>query len=293
LKLYKFKLRATPVICNDIEKNAVELKNSMEKLESLSIELSELFKPLKKEIPESEKLHVQQVKLKEKKPGLKDLYEKEKILRMNQHITEKIDRMLKELSLAIRNIKAITLDADALIYKEEKYLNSVAYKIEKAKADNVIEHELINRINEVKQDMKTVTRRLYEVSRAQEKNLLTPVMDKPARIALSEQIRELSVDIAKVQHVLSTLKVSDIDSITKNAEKELNDLRKIELDVEILVPRIDRYLNLIRNKLHFLEDDFEAKVKKDLIRVIKQFNSTKEQITEQAELLFQEIKILE
>ncbi len=293
MKLYKFKLRSIPVLCADIEKNAVELKTSMERLESLNIDVDELFEQLKKEIPESEKLHVKEAKLKEKKPGLKDLYKKENLLGMNKAISEKIAKILKEISLAIKNIKTITFDADALIYKEEKALNAVAEKIERAKADTRLEHELINRINEVKQDMKTVTRRLYEVSRAQEKSILTPVMEKPPKIALSDQIKELAIEVDRIQDLLTKLKITDIDSITKNAEKELNDLRKIELDIEILVPRIDRYLNLIKNKLYLLEDDFEKKLKKELRALIKQFTQTKEQITDQAELLFQEITILE
>lgn len=293
MKLYKFKLRAIPKLCHDIEKNAVELKFSIEKLESLNTELNELFAPLKKEIPESEKLHVQEVKLKEKKPGLKDLYKKERILKMNRGISEKIAEILRETNLSIKNLKTITFDADALIYKEEKLLNSTADKIERAKTDRRLEHELINRINEVKEEMKTVTRRLYEVSRAQEKSILTPVMEKPSRMALSDQIRELSIDVDRVQRILNTLKIANIGEITRNAEKELDDLRKIELDIEILLPRIDKYLNFIKNKLYLLEDEFADKIKKDLISVIKQFNKTKKQITEQAELLFQEITILE
>lgn len=296
---YKYKLASIPQLCKNIENTSSTLNKSMEKIEGMMPKLKGSFEELKKISPEFTKLKVQIAQLKEYKPRLQDMYEEQKgkVADINHAITLNITELLNEFDKAITDLKRITFDSDALIWKENKLLSRFAKKIKELKGDEKLVYELIRRINEVKEDMKTICRKLFESSRAEERGVLSRSAEKTVetrpRIPISEQIKKLGIEIDSVGRVLEHLNIDDIDGIVKNSEEELFKLKKIELEVIIIIASLGKYSTELKTKLYLLEEEAAGKIKKRLMDSENRFNKAKEAITKNAESLFKEIDIIE
>lgn len=294
---YKWSFASIPTLCDNIGKTAATLNSSMTKIEDLIPKIKNQFEELKNLTPELNKLKVQVAELKEYKPKLQDLYheKRETVLEKNSSITFDVIKLLDELDKAIADLKRITFDTDTLIYKEDKILTNFAKKIKELKEDEKLVHELINRINEIKENMKTMTRRLFESSKAEEKDIFSKSIERVAKtkIPISEQIKHLGIEIDSIGRVLEHLKIDDIDEIVKSSEEELSLLRKVELEVMIAIKKLEQDLISLKNRFYLLEDDVEEKLRKRLDISENKFNKIKTSITKNAENLFEDIRIVE
>jgi hypothetical protein len=202
---------------------------------------------------------------------------------------ESINELLDKSLEAVNKLKALDIDADTLIYREEQLLNRFIRKILKLE-DKKLARETLNKINLVKEDMKTIARRLYVSAHAQEKRIFKEY--KKPTAPLSEKIKKLGIDVESIENTLSRLKIDDMDQITSKAEKELDDLKKIELDIQLIMPKIEKNLVFIKNHAYLIEDDIAEKIKARTAQAEGQISSAKQEITDQAELLLQDIEII-
>jgi len=201
--------------------------------------------------------------------------------------------ILNEVDKSFIDLKRITFDADTLIYREDKILNKFAKKIEGLNGDEKLAHTLINKINEVKENMKTVTRKLFVVARAEEKDMFSKSIDASINDGgpISKQMKKLGVEIDEVGKILEHLKIDDIDDIVKNSEDELIKLKKIELEAVAIIKKLEGYLTDIKNRFYLLQDEIQEKLKDNLDSSEKKFDKIKQDITKNAEKLFKDINI--
>jgi len=281
-------------LSENIKKNSENLKNILSLIRHNNSEkLNKVFELLKKANIYLTKLAVQSAELKEKKPELKNLYkEKEKVvMKINQTIERIVNRMFDNIKDVIKDLKKITFDADAILYKESRTLDKFISKISKLE-DKELAGKLLNRINLVKQDIKTAARRLYEASRAELKSILEkyPIEEKQP---ISEEIKKAGIETESLQDALSHLKVNDIDEITQKAEKELQDIKKIEIDVLSVFPVIERYILKIKNLLYLLDEEVAERIKISIAKIDEFINNSKKAISDQAEEILEKIQIVE
>ena len=292
---FKWRLISIESLCNDIEESSKRLKNSVGKTDNLMKGVYSAFEEIKQIKPEFNKLHIQVAKLKEYNPKLQDMFheQKEKLSEKTSHIFLDLGRIFTETEKSTTELKNIMLDADSILYKENQQLDKFTEKIKQLK-DSTLSHELLIKINTAKEDMVSVARKLFESAKAEEKDILIETTKTTKqRIPLSEQIRSLSIQIEEVGKVLEHLNIDDIDDILKSAEKQIDYVEKIELDIILIIKKLEKYLIEIKNKLYLLDDKVASKVRIRLISCEKKFDKTKEGITKSAENLLKEITLIE
>ena len=294
---YKLRFVSTSQLCEDIEKTAESLRESTEKIEKLMPKIKDQFEGLKKVKPDMNKSKVQVTNLKEYDPKLQDMYHeiREKVFEINHFIVLDTISLLEETDKAIADLKRITFDADTLFFKENKILNDFAAKIKGVKDSDKITPELINRINQVKEEMKTVARKLYESARAEKKDIFSKHAEKitESRIPISEQIKKLGLEVDEIGRVLEHLDIDDIDDIAKESEEELTKVKKIELEVVIVIKKLENHLIELKNRFYLLEEEIDKKLRDRLIVSERKFDKMKSNIADNAEKLFKEINIVE
>ena len=122
--IFEFKryFMSISAICENIQNNSSELKEAMLKFDDLNPKIKKHFEDLKEHKPELDKLKVQVAKLKEYHPQLQNSFheKKEKVLEINQQLYLKINSFLDMIDSSVNILKNIMLDADALMYKENK-----------------------------------------------------------------------------------------------------------------------------------------------------------------------------
>ncbi len=279
---YKIKsMLPVSYLSKNIKKNSENLKNILSLIRHNNSEkLNKAFELLKKANIYLTKLAVQSAELKEKKPELKNLYkEKEKVvMKINQTIERIVNRMFDNIKDVIKDLKKITFDADAILYKESRTLDKFISKISKLE-DKELAGKLLNRINLVKQDIKTAARRLYEASRAELKSILEkyPIEEKQP---ISEEIKKAGIETESLQDALSHL-------------KELQDIKKIEIDVLSVFPVIERYILKIKNLLYLLDEEVAERIKISIAKIDEFINNSKKAISDQAEEILEKIQIVE
>ena len=283
---YKLRLASTSSLSKDIQEKAATLKHSRAKIKKLNNNLNPLFGKLKKAKAELTKFEAQEVKLKEKEPRLKDVYaEKEADLKdISSSIIYDIVNILKEIDSIAIDMKKIIFDADTILYRESRTIDKLHKKI---KGMNLAK-EINNKLILVKEDMKTAARRLYESVEAQ-KALKKP-FKKRKKILISKKIKKLSTEAGELEGLLEKLKLTNIDEITKDAEKELDDLEKIEFAVVSLAPELKSHIIHIKSKLYLLD---AGRIEEKLNSTERKLNKILSKISSQAEKLFEEIVIVE
>lgn len=294
---YKFRFASTSRLCGDMEKKAANLREAVNRIEELAKGMNKKFEELKKIKPDLMKLKVQAAKVNEYKPELHDmLHEKrENVLDINHSIAADVNSFLGAVDRAFADLKKITLDADSLLYKENNILNSFAKKIKESKGDEKLVYGLVNKINEVKENMKTLARKLFVLARAEEKDIFVKTEEKAAKnkIPLSEQISQLGVEIDEVGRVLEHLGIDDIDMLVQKSEDELSKLKKVELDAAVMSEQLEGYLIELKNRFYLLEDEIAKRLREKMISSEKSFDAIKNNITKNAEKLLEEIDIVQ
>ena len=201
---YKFRsLFSSSMLSKSIEKNTTRLKTTIASMENIYLEIKPAFEKLKKANIELTKLAVYAASLKEK-PKLKDLYKKNEEIaaKINKSIAFKTTKLFNRIDSAIKILEKIIFDADAAIYKESKRLNKLIRQIQDLE-DKKLAQTLLNKINLVKEDIKTSARRLYEASREEEISAKYP--GKTKKIVISEEIKSLGIETAKIDSILKKL----------------------------------------------------------------------------------------
>ena len=251
------------------------------------------FEDIKEIRPEFDKLHVQVQKLDEYNPKLQDMLgkEKEKLHEKSSFLFIDLGNVFNSLEKAALELKHIMLDADAVLYKEDRQLTKFAKQIKNLQ-DTSLRQELLVKVNGVKEEMMSLIRRLFESAKASEHDLFLEGKKTIQRTPLSKDIQRLSVHIDEVGRVLTNLDIDDIDQITENAEKQLDYLNKVELDVILSIKNLEKHLIDIKNKIYLLDGDLKDKVRQRIINAERTFDKAKETITRSAEKLLLQIKII-
>jgi hypothetical protein len=295
---YNYKIRSllpSLTLSKSIEKSTTRLNTIMGSIEEISSQINDAFEDLKKANIHLTKLAVQATRLKEKKPKLKDLYkEKEELVsKLNQSIALKTTKLFNRTDLVVKILERITFNADAVLYKENKRLNKFIAKTKKVE-NKELSQKILSKINLVKADIKTAARKLYEASRAEEeKGILEEYPSKESKeLRISEEIKKFGLEAAQIDLILKKLTVTNIDEISKNAEKLLTDLKKIELDVMVGMNKLEEHFVKINALLYLLEDKTSFSVKNRLKSSKEILIKTKKRITEHAKNLLKDIEIV-
>jgi len=287
-------LLPSAVLSKGLERSTNKLKTDLDFIEEIDSAIKDSFEGLKKSNTELTKLAVQATRFKEKKPRLKDLYKQkeEAISKINKSISFDAARLFNKIDTAIKILQRIIFNADASLYKEDKRLNKFINKIEKLK-DEKLSQTLLNKIELVKEDIKTAARRLYEASRAEEKEVLKKYpSEMPQKISVSEEIKGLSIEAADLEDALKHLTITNIDQIFENAEKLLRDLKKIELDAISVMPKLEESFIKTNALLYLLENQTRSEIKKRLNSSKEAVSVIKKRITEHAKNLLKDIEIV-
>lgn len=292
IKYYKWNIKSSKDLSLNIEKTSAELTESLDKIQTALSSIKEAFEKLKKINPELSKLHLKVAKLKEYHPTLPEMYhdKKEESSSLIFSLKQNSEGALAEIDQAAKMVKKIIGNADALLYKESKLLDQFAKKITALKEGEKLSYHLLSRINQVKEEMKTVARRLFEEFKAEERSAFLELQKKKN---ISEEMGALGIEIQEVGKVLEALKIDDIDDIVKNSEKQLFNLRKVELESALVISKLERYITTLKSEMYLLPQKEKKEVDEKIESLEKKFNTIKKNITTQAEMLFQDIKIHE
>lgn len=291
---YKYRWFASvDSLSKDIENSSDRLRESMDKIYLLMPKIMEVFEEVKKLKPEFDKLHVQVAKLKEYHPELQNqLHEEtEELSEKTSSIFLDIGRVFNGMEKAIMTIKDIVFDADAIIYKESKQLDKFASKIGSIKDSELARHVMI-KINETKEELMSVARKLFEAAKAEEKSMFPESGEQKQRTPISQQIRSLGIKVEEIGRILDHLDIDDIDDIVKNSEDQLDNLKKIEMNAVLAIKKLEGYMIDIKNKLYLLEDDVADKTRQRTIATERKFDKVKADITKNAENLLKDIEIV-
>ncbi len=286
---YKFRLASTAALSKDIQEKAIELTKSRIKIAKLTALLKPSFIRLKSANIELTKFYAQREKPKKQTKELRLAYSKKQgvVRDISSTIMFDIVNILKEIDSIIKDVKKIIFDADTILYRESKALDRF-HKQASQIQDQKQAAKLMNQINLLKEEMKTTARRLYESVEA------STATAKPAKkpISIASTVSKLSLEAAESEKILRKLKVTNIEEITKNAEQELNDLRKIEIALISLVPKLKMQFAFIRSKVHLLDSSAAGRVEERLKSTEDSMNRALNKISSQAEKLFEEIVIV-
>lgn len=290
------KLWFTPseALTNSINSAAAKLKGSTAHVTAFAAENENLFKQLRKAKPEITKLLVQAAALKEEKPELQDLYQpkQDDINQINVRIYSNASRLLSEIDGAMQTLLGISLDSIALIKREDKRLAKLIKKIMALKEEPQLKHELILRLNTVKENIKSTVLKLLEAARFQEKKVLSIPSPRRIKLPIAERIGKLGIDISALENALAKLGIKDIDELVQDAEKEIGELKEIELDSLLLMPSLEGHLIKLRKSVYILEESTSRLLGAKLDAVEKNFNRIAGAISSKAQNLFEGISIV-
>jgi len=289
---YKIRLVPTASLSADIQKRAKDLAKARYTIAKLNQRLNPLFEQLKNIDIEMTKLSVQKAELEEEHPRLKDMYAKQKSIlkELSASVRYSVVELLNEMANAVNDLRKIMFDADTLLYRENRMIDKLHKQIFKLK-DKELSVKIMNQLNLIKEDIKTAARRLYESVDASE--LLKKPFAKRKEFPVSEEIARLSMEAVGLEKVLEKLKVTSIDEITKDAEKELADLEKIEIAVVSMFPEFKENLSHIISRLHLLDFSAAERIREKIAVFEAKMDRILERISAHAEELFEEIAILE
>ncbi|MBR9691928.1 hypothetical protein GOV06_04015 [Candidatus Woesearchaeota archaeon] len=284
---YKLRLAKTSDLSKDIQEKAVEIARSRVRIAKLNQKLKPSFEKLKKANIELTKFLSPKVKKTSKVRNM-SAGKQQAAKELSAAIRLDIINILKEIDSIISDLKKVIFDADTMLYRQSRAIDRLHKEVDKLK-DKKLSLKLANQLNILKEDMKSAARRLYELAKAPS---LLKKSFKKKKIMVSTSILKLSIEAAQLDKILKKLSVNSIDEITKKAEKELDDLQKIEIVIISLVPNLKLHLTHIRNNLHLLDPSSALRAEDKLTRSEKYLEKTMAKITSQAEKLFEEIVII-
>lgn len=288
---YKFRLKSTLRLSEDIKKNVKGIIKSGELIASLKENLDTSFKKLKKANIELTKLSVQEAPLKrELHPRLRDLHadKKSDVNNTSAIIMYDIFHILKEIDTITSDIKNIMADAFALMYRENRAISRMHVKIISLEERNKFSSEVANQLNILEEDIKTSARRLYEAIKSPD--LLKEPFKKP--FSISEKISELSDEAAGLEKVLERLNLSNVNEIVRDAEKELGDIKKIELAVVSVTPELKSHIAHIKGNIYLLGSSAAGRVNDRLAKTESNIDNSFSKMSSDAKKLFEEIVII-
>ena len=287
---FKFRLSSVDSLSKDIENSAGRLKTSMNKIHLLMPKILELFEEVKQIKPEFDKLHGKVSELEEYNPHLQNTFHSkaEKMSEKTSAIFLDLGRVFEEIENSANSLKHIILDADSIIYKENKLLDKYIQKIDQMPKSE-LQQKILGLINQTKQDFMSVSRRLYEAAKAEQSDIIEA--PKKSRKMISDELRTLGSKIDEVGRILEHLDIDDIDEIVKNSHKQLDNLETIELEAIVVMRKLEDHILKIKNRLYLLSQDVADKVRQKTINTERKFDKIKDTITESAEKLLKGINI--
>ena len=282
------------LLCEKIENEAAELREVMAKIDRLKAKLEKRFEELRILKPDFSKLKIKVNGMEEYAPHIQTEYQekREAVLSTNDAALNDLKDILFLSDKALCYLLGITTSANALLYRENKELSKTAKRIKRIKGESKLSFTLMSRINEVKEDMKSITRVIFESARLEEKDLLSADIEKKSKKRLSSMIKEQGIAVDEIGKALEHMKIDDVDEIAKDSEKKLKNLKKIQIESMLIIEKLESRIFNIKSWFGL----FEEEVKKQAIRKFNKsennFIKTKKKITEQAKKLFEDIHII-
>ncbi|MEE9525578.1 MAG: hypothetical protein V3V78_03155 [Candidatus Woesearchaeota archaeon] len=289
--MYKFRLATSVSLSKSIQENAATILKSRNEIKRITERNKLNLKKLKKANADLSKLSVQKVKLKEKSTKLKNTYKKQEsaVKELSAIIRQDTIEILDQINSIIKDLKNILLDSDTILYRESKALDKFHREIDLL-ADKKQSAQIANKLNLLKEEMKTTSRRLYQAIEAP--IILRKPFAKPLKEPISKHIFLLGKDIEGIERIFDKLNISRIDEIIKKAERQLSDLRKVELAVTILVPTLKQHLAVIKDDIYLLESSAASRIEEKLSNTEKYLEKSLAKATNSAEKLLQDIIIV-
>lgn len=281
------------LLCEKIETEAAELREVMGRIDKLKIKLEKRFEELRILKPDFAKLKVKVSGMEEYAPHVQTAYQekREAVLETNSAALNDLKDVLIMSDKALCYLLGITTSANAILYRENAKLSRITRKIKRIKGEGRLAFTLMSRINEVKEDMKSITRVLFESARLEEKDLLTGELDKKSKKKLSSMIKEQGIAVDEIGKALEHLKIDDVDEIAKDSEKELKNLKKIQIESMMIIEKLESRIFNIKSWFGLFEEESRKEAIRKFNKSENNFIKTKRKITEQAKKLFEKIHI--
>ncbi len=290
--IFKLRFKPSTALGESIEKNSSDVKTMVKEIDKYNAKLDELFATLKEGKKQLTKLEVKQVKLKETSPKMVNLHKKneEMVVKLNLSVEKHVKKFLSVLDKIILKLWGITFDADTLLYREDKSLTKLANEVNKI-TDKRLKHKLLVFINHVKANMKSITLKLLEASKLEEEEVMV-YPGKRKLTSLPERVKDIGAELRRLEEIPGKLSKAYVSELLKAATAQINRLKKIELDVLVIMPAIDRHFAKLRDKMYILEDSIAKKTTARIDFYEKKFEYVKNKIAKQAENLFETIELV-
>ena len=287
---YKLRVKSSRGLCKSIENNASKINNKLTDINKLEKDSSKLIRELKKLKISTGKLEVQPVKPKKETKELKNLYksELEEITNLNKEILKKYLEIICSITEIAFRLNKITFDADSLIYREDHRLSLLIKKLIGKKQS----HKIIFKLNILKGLIKTAALRIFQASKFQQKSVLKYPLSITKAVGFGSKIKQLSSKIWNLEKTIEKEGMKNIDNLIKESREELNYLKKLELDILMIMPVIEKKLIDIENDAYLFHEDYAKKLKDSVNSAKEKIQKIKNNISERAQDIFEEIELI-
>lgn len=288
---YKLNLKSCEKIADEIKILLKEIDTSFDKLKNHKKWLSDSFEEIRNVKPKVDALQSKIDSFEEYNPDISNRYHgmKEALDTDISKVENYFKDMTVEGRIVIHNLKKIIFGLNTSLYRESVQLDKFEKQIKKSGADEKLVVELISKINIVKEDMMAAARKMHEVASAEEHDLTSDTSVSFKIKPISKEIGKLGVEIGEVAKILEALSIDDIDEIVQNAEKELEKIKKVQIDCIMLMINLEDCIIPMKENVEILPDKEDMKHRLDFFEA--QIEDAKREITKQSEMLLKDIKI--
>ena len=286
---YKIRLKSGKSLCKAIEKNASVINSNLAQINEAVKKNSSLIRELKKNKIASGKLDVQFAKPKKETKELKNLYKTKikQISSLNNSLLKNYIKMINLIKDTAHRLDKATYDADSLIFREDHRISILVKRLIEKKQS----HKMIFKLNMLKGLIKTTALRLFEASKFQQKSVLK-YPSEVKEVGFASKIKELSAKIWNLEKTLEKEGAENIDNLIKESKEELDYLKKLELDILMIMPLLEKYLIDFENDAYLLEENYSKNLADAVSSAKNVLKKIKEKISERAQKLFEEIELI-
>jgi hypothetical protein len=282
MKKYKFRLISTKKLIEQIKKDSERIKNTKKYIEFTTDSILDLFKKIKKINIELSKIEVESKSLKYDTYKIKDMQKEKEGERdkLNKLLEVGLSDLMVKIDLLLDDIKAIYLDCLTLLYRKYNELINLM---------KTTEHkELVEQIELLREQIKNIARGIFEKALAKEETVILKDIFEKRKTKIEEELKDKIFEIEELEKITEHPSIDNIKQISL----ELKDIQVIEMNVYILIPKIEEIIPEIDSETYLLKHDTEDKINKDILLIKKEMEQIKVLINEQARFLYEEIKVV-
>ena len=293
LKFYKWNFHSTEVLAKSIESESFKLGELMEEAEHICGWAKESFEDIRKMRIELSKMRFHTgKKIKSSESIEKATIPKREGMRKKLAVIKKeLKQLMIRLDRALNHIKKILYKANAILYKENNAIDEFEAKLKNRGASKEGYYKIVFQINELKEEMKTIARKVYEAFKSEEDKVFFAGENKTTARHLSNKIFSLGKEIESTGKAIQHLDANTVEDILDKSRNQLINIKKINLQSIILISRIEKMIRDTESKTHTLSDEDIKDFSKSVMDVEEKIEKTERDLTEQAIMLFEEIKI--